>query len=331
MKGTAGIFVIVMAMLLSSMAQAQISTNNQVIPLIQMRDVSIRITIENLARQAGINFLLDPRLMQRWINSKEPTVTFRLENVTARDALQRLLPLHHIGLIEDPASNIAFVVPADQVSKNSFPSPAKRIAGASPDTNILPLVSFSDVPITMAIYHLAKQAGLNYLIDPQLCRLWTYYPEPMLTFRMENVTAWNMLNRLLNIRNLILEEGPVSHVARITFSDEPLPDVDASPLNLQTNDTIVPVIELKDVPLDVALESLVRQSGLNAVLDPRLKDYSDPQNPPPHSSVRWTNLTAKQAIVALCENYDLTIVKDNVGTLQIKPREIKRHHHLQLR
>lgn len=317
MRGRVGIFIFVAAMLFVSIGHGQVSTNDPVVPLIQMSNVPISTAIENLARQAGINFLIDPRLTQKWSDSEEPAVTFRLENAIAGEVLKRMLALRSMGLLEDPVSNIAFIVPTGQVTNNSFPVTPAR----SDDANIIPLVQMSHVPITTAIASLAKQADFNYIIDPKLCQLWMGSSEPELNIRMEKVTAWNLANRLLNIRNLILKPDRVTHVARIAFSDQPLPVVDTSPLDPRTNDAIIPLIVFTSVPLDTALENLIQQSKLNIVLDPQLTHYSDAQNQPPNLTVRWTNLTAKQAIAALCENYDLIIVENHTtDVIRIQPK-----------
>ncbi len=38
-------------------------------------------------------------------------------------------------------------------------------------------------------------------------------------------------------------------------------------------------------------------------------------------SIHWENLTAKQALIAICQNFDLDIVKDDTtGDIEIKPK-----------
>jgi hypothetical protein len=314
---------------------------NQVVPVMELRDVPLASAIDCIATNAGINYLIAPQLEKnKWAGFAQQTVTFRLTNVTAKVVLQQLLALHRLALVEDPVSNIAFIVPADQIANPDFAGLATN--ASSTHTNRIPVIQFSDVPITTAIDALARQEEINYILDPKLPQSWNgpgseSEREPSVFLHFENVTCWSALNRMLNIRGLVLLEDPLTHVARITSADEPLPIFDASLLEMKTNPSelysndIIPLIEFKSVPLDTALEHLLKQSGLNAVLDPQLKDYSDPQNRLPAISLRWTNLTAKQAIVALCENYGFTISKDDsTGVLQIKPEIVKRHHHLQL-
>jgi type II secretory pathway component GspD/PulD (secretin) len=82
------------------------------IPLIQFEDVPLDTAIENLARQAGINYLIDPKIgygqpdqngqIKQW-----PTLSIRWENVTARQALLALLDNYTLQLVEDPRNKIA--------------------------------------------------------------------------------------------------------------------------------------------------------------------------------------------------------------------------------
>jgi hypothetical protein len=79
------------------------SGTNVIIPLIESYDEPISVFIENLARVAGINYLVDPRLAKWWAfpdadghTTHEPTITFRWTNLTAKEALLRLLGEHHL-------------------------------------------------------------------------------------------------------------------------------------------------------------------------------------------------------------------------------------------
>ena len=260
---------------------------------------------------------------------------------------------------------VASVVQA-QVTNAADRQPAATNIPATNDVLLLPLVEFRDVPITAAIENLARQAGINYMIDPYRCQKLTgseaeHIPEPDVTFRLENVTAKDVLERMLNVRNFALIEDPLTHIARIAPSDATVNFVDASLLGMDTNkpvsstNDIIPLIQFQCVPLDFALANLIRQSAINIALDPRLIDSDDTWNfiktnglavinyntnqaneprekwfnPMPVISIRWENLTANQTIVALCQNYDLVIVKDDTtGTVQIKPNESRKRHHL---
>jgi hypothetical protein len=81
------------------------------------------------------------------------------------------------------------------------------------------------------------------------------------------------------------------------------PDGGAAPL---ANNNVIPFIEMENVPLSDAIRQLARQAHLNLLLDPRLSE-------PPFArltvSVRWQGVTARDALVALLDNYGLVLVE----------------------
>jgi type IV pilus assembly protein PilQ len=84
---------------------------NAVLP-IQFQDVPITTAIENLARLAGINYLLDPSIGygqpdQNGQIKPEPTISVRWENVSPRQALLAVLDNYNLQLVEDPKTKIA--------------------------------------------------------------------------------------------------------------------------------------------------------------------------------------------------------------------------------
>ena len=88
------------------------------IPLIQFQDVPLTTAIENLARQAGINYLLDPKIGfgqpdQNGQVKAEPTLSIRWENVTAEQALRALLDNYGLQMIEDKNTHIARITTKD--------------------------------------------------------------------------------------------------------------------------------------------------------------------------------------------------------------------------
>jgi type II secretory pathway component GspD/PulD (secretin) len=90
------------------------------------------------------------------------------------------------------------------------------------------LIQFQDVPITTAIENLARQAGINYLIDPKIGygqpdQNGQIKPEPTLSIRWENVTAGQALMALLDNYGLQLSEDRKTQIARITAKDPTAP------------------------------------------------------------------------------------------------------------
>jgi hypothetical protein len=220
---------------------------------------------------------------------------------------------------QSPETNVAA---SQSAATNAPPTDSSRL---------LPMIKMEDVPITEVIANLAGQMEINYLIDPQLFPISATTREPIVSFTLTNVTAREVLTRMLNLRNLALIEDPVTGVARIIRADKPMVVMDASLFGMDTNHPVpspkelIPLIQFYDVPLDSALENLSRQSGLDVVLDPWIEGKNVPTSgrlvPTPTISIRWRNITATQALIALCEAYGLVVVKDSAtGVIQIRQK-----------
>ena len=119
---------------------------------------------------------------------------------------------------------------ADAAAQPPVTTAAAAADQAAPQPGaVIPLIVMDDVPLTDAIKNLARQAGLNYMLDPkvafgQLGADGKPIPQPTVSIRWENVTAQQALNALLNNYNLQLVEDPKSKIARITVKDPAAPD-----------------------------------------------------------------------------------------------------------
>jgi type II secretory pathway component GspD/PulD (secretin) len=120
---------------------------------------------------------------------------------------------------EAPAAVAAPATPAEAPAPvAATPAPAAQ-PGAS-----IPLIVMDDVPLTDAIRNLARQANLNYMLDPKIGYGQSgtdgkIMPQPSVSIRWENITAEQALNALLNNYTLQLVEDPKSKIARITTKD----------------------------------------------------------------------------------------------------------------
>ena len=98
---------------------------------------------------------------------------------------------------------------------------AQTPAALSP---ILPLIQFEDVPLTKAIEALARQEGLNYILDPKVGygqpdENGQIRTQPNVTFRWENLTARRALFALLDQYRLLWIDDPQLGIGRITLRD----------------------------------------------------------------------------------------------------------------
>jgi type II secretory pathway component GspD/PulD (secretin) len=85
-------------------------------------------------------------------------------------------------------------------------------------------------------------------------------------------------------------------------------------------------IQFRDVPITAAIESLARLAGINYLLDPRIGygqlDQNGQPKPEPILSLRWEKVTARQALLALLDNYGFQLVENpKAGIDRITPKE----------
>jgi type II secretory pathway component GspD/PulD (secretin) len=128
---------------------------------------------------------------------------------------------------------------AGQAPGAETPQPQANPAAAQPSTpttpppaqpgSVIPLIQFQDVPITTAIENLARQAAINYILDPnvgygQPDEKGVVRVQPNISIRWENLTAEQALNALLNNYGLQLVEDPKTKIARVTKKDPAAPD-----------------------------------------------------------------------------------------------------------
>ena len=128
--------------------------------------------------------------------------------------------------VEPPAAN------ATSVSVTATNPPvAAPVAGKPADAaavSSIPLIQFQDVPITTAIENLARQAGINYLIDPKIGygqpdQNGVVKPEPTLSIRWENISAEHALLALLDNYGLQLTRDKNTLIGRISAKDPAAP------------------------------------------------------------------------------------------------------------
>ena len=103
-------------------------------------------------------------------------------------------------------------------------------ANAPHDPNaVIPLIVMDEVPLTDAIKNLARQAGLNYMLDPKINygtpdANGVVRAQPNVSLRWENLTADQALLAVLNNYNLVIIDDPKTHIARISIKDPAAPE-----------------------------------------------------------------------------------------------------------
>lgn len=91
-------------------------------PSIRLQDVLLTAAIDSLARQAGLNYMLDPKIGygQPDANGQikvEPTLSIRWENISAEHALEALLDNYGLQLVADSKTSIYRVTTKDPAAK----------------------------------------------------------------------------------------------------------------------------------------------------------------------------------------------------------------------
>ena len=95
-----------------------------------------------------------------------------------------------------------------------------------------------------------------------------------------------------------------------TNMDTPTVAADSTP----TAAVGIPQIKFSDVPITTAIENLARLANINYMLDPKigygLPDANGQVRVEPTLSIRWENITAENALIALLDNYSLQLIND---------------------
>jgi hypothetical protein len=180
-----------------------------------------------------------------------------------------------------------------------------------------------NVPLRQAIDLMAREAGLNYILDPHLdgaSRI-AGSKATFVSFEWKNISARDAVDRLLKEHDLVLVENSVTSVARIGPVSLHIKPVDAAELGNDTN-AVVPIILMMDAPLDIAIQHCADQLHQKITLDEAVRKGPDGREAElPVVTFRWHQLTARQALVALLDDYGLTMVEDSAtSTLHVGPK-----------
>lgn len=203
----------------------------------------------------------------------------------------KLATLTLVGLVAC-SSALAQTNPAEGTSAGEVSAPAAAQPGA-----VIPLIQFQEVPLTTAIENLARQAGINYILDPKVGygqpdeKTGIVKVQPNISLRWENLTAEQALGALLNNYGLQMVDDPKTKISRVTIKDP------AALEPLQTR-----ILQLK-----YAAPSNVMTSVQTTLTDKRSKVVPD---------VRTSQL------VVLATEKELTAVDDLIARLDIPPKQV---------
>jgi hypothetical protein len=183
--------------------------------------------------------------------------------------------------------------------------------------HVMPLISMDEVPLRDGIRALARQDGINFIFDPVVLDSFAgpngrFSREPHINSRWTNVTAQQALDDVLKTYRLTMVTNPVTSVARIAFTEQRVEPAPASQLGTDTT-AVIPLIVMTEVPQIDGIKNLARKADLPYILDPTLNSATTPSGQEAllasRVNIRWENITPKQALVALLDDYGLAMVQ----------------------
>ncbi len=183
------------------------------VPTITITDVPLASAIGNLADQAELNYIRDPRVpgsgFEPGQSLRQPTVTARWTNVTARHALNELLGQHGLAIITNGASSIVRIAATNTLMKPDKGNTVTETGGA-----VMPRIVLDFLPLTVAIKHLGTEAKLDITFDPKLAT--ALDQRGMVSLSWRNVTIRQALAALLDNFDLVMTEKTGSPAAHVT-------------------------------------------------------------------------------------------------------------------
>jgi len=242
-----------------------------------------------------------------------------------------------------PASAVAAAQPAAAADTNA--APAASATAAAPATPTIPLIQFQDVPLTTAIEALARQANINYLLDPKIGfgqpdANGQIKAEPNLSIRWENIPAQHALEALLSNYGLQLIEDTKTKIYRISTKDPAaLPTLTTRVIQLKYASTtnmmdsisgaltdkrsrVIPdnrtsqLIVVATDPEQAAVDTLVDQLDTptkQVLIETRLVEISS--NPTSRKGIDWSGTLSAQNVSA--GNYSTYITQPTPATTTV--------------
>lgn len=173
----------------------------------------------------------------------------------------------------------------------------------------MPRIELRDVPLSSAIANLGTQAELNFVLDPRISGSplpqHQSVPEPKVTVQWTNLTAAQAFQKLLTENRLIAITNRATSVMRIVPATAATTQTSTNNLGADTGRPI-PRIGVEFMPLPDALARIAEAAQITIKVEPSVRATLEKQGP---ISFAWRNITPKQALTALADNYGMLLVK----------------------
>lgn len=180
---------------------------------------------------------------------------------------------------------------------------AAGVAASAADRDAVPLIVLDNVPLVDVIRNLARQSGGNFTLDPRVA----VASQPYISARWTNMSAHAALSAVLKDYKLTMVTNPATTVARIAPTSLGVKPVPASQVGTNTSG-VIPLLVMDDEPLTKAITNLASHAQLKVSLDPRLLPTASGREVT--VSFAWKNITVRQALAALLDNYDLILIEE---------------------
>jgi hypothetical protein len=240
-------------------------------------------------------------------------------------------------------STQAAAAPANAVPAQLETPVIEKPASAKTSGEVVPFITLSgEFPVMEAITNLAQQAGINYVLAPEM--ITNDVPvdvlrQPVGAVRFENVTYRKALDTLLAQKGLALGTRAGTNAVLLAFKDSHLTPIepeggDLTKMTPEENVALESIFDPnREVPLLTAIQMLGRLSKLNILVDPRIKTGGIRQVgtnvielPPVATNTvalsTFGGVTPRQTLDAVLNNYGLTLIQDrNTGFSQVTFRD----------
>lgn len=173
-----------------------------------------------------------------------------------------------------------------------------------------PTVEMEGVPLDDAIRNLARQWSLNYILDARLLGASGSLASNRSITGRWHLTALQVLEKVLRDNGLTMVTNSATTIARIVRTNDSVYPV-SQQLVGNGSDPAIPLLRIDD-GLDKAIAEIANKAHLNISLDPNLHVPSargDTAVSNCQIYVRWENVTARQALTAILDNYNLAVAE----------------------
>ena len=190
----------------------------------------------------------------------------------------------------------------------SSAAPLSGVCQEGETNTVIPLIICENAPLNVVIQELAKKAGINLILDPRLIPPPSAVGEYIIDFKGTNLTAPQALDGILDQEGLKKVESAGTSVTRIV----PASQVPSAGAALTDTNPPLPRIEMDKVSLETAIKKLAAEAKIKVEFEPRLRDPAASDSVLSKTVVpfTWRNLTARRALAALLDNYDLVLIEN---------------------